>query len=115
MLKDLYFVLMSLLFLFIFDTALENGMNLYFGSGWDGGEEMVGRIFGGVSAFGIGGYSNCSSVLFSVEVFNVDTMTEKRVWALVYRSVQILALLITSYLIVDKLLYHSSTSPVNWV
>lgn len=111
-------MLMSLLFLFIFDTALENGMNLYFGSRWDGGEGMVGRgrrIFGGVSAFGIGGYSNCSSILFSVEVFNVDTMTEKRVWALVYRSVQILALLITSYLILDKLLYHSSTSPVKWV
>lgn len=61
-------MLMSLLFLFIFDTALENGMNIYFGSGWDGGEEMVGRgrriFLGGASAFGIGGCSNYSSVLF---------------------------------------------------
>lgn len=68
-----------------------------------------------VSAFGTGGCSNCGSILFSVEVFNVDTTTVKRMWALVYRAVQILAVLITSDLILDKSLYHSSTSPVKWV
>lgn len=68
-----------------------------------------------VSAFGMGGCSNCGSILFSVEVFNVDTSTVKRMRTLVYRFVQILALLITSYLILDKSRFHSSTSPVEWV
>lgn len=61
--------------------------------GWDRG------VFYWVYEFGMSGNSNCTGILFSVGVFNTDALIVKSVGLGFYRFVQILALLITSYVI----------------
>lgn len=66
--------------------------------GWDRG------VFSWVFEFRMSGNSNCTGILFSFGVFNINALIVKSVGLGFYRFVQILALLITSYLIFIYLL-----------